>query len=130
MTWGIKKTVLAFALTAVSSTAMAYIPEGSWTDGHSYYYVNNKYHYCTATYKPDAQWLSQSQVNELRYYTHDGICEGYNKGPKNYQGRSYYFNGNGAYCQYTSYNPQAPQLTSQQARDLFNANHFDGWCQQ
>lgn len=116
------------AATVLSSVASAYIQEGFWTDGGNYYYVNSQYHYCTATYKPEARRLSYSQAQELRSYAYDGQCEGWDKGPKNYQGRSYYFNGAGAYCQYRYYKSNLPELSGQQANDLFRMNRFDGTC--
>ena len=112
----------------VSASAYAYISEGVYTDGRNYYYVNGKGAYCTSTYNPNAQWLTRYQMRELQSQRYDGICEAYGKGPKNYQGRSYYFNGEGAYRQYAYYKRELREMDYRQAQDLFRANRFDGTC--
>jgi hypothetical protein len=117
---------LAAILTSVS--AFAFIPEGNWTDGWEYFYVNSRYHYCSADYNRDARRLSWQQEQELRSYTYDGTCESREKGPKNYRGRSYYFNGEGAYCQYRYYKHNLEEMSSSQANWLFDSNRFDGYC--
>lgn len=123
-----KQLLAIAALSLLGSSAFAYIQEGFWTDGYSYFYVNSKQHYCTSGYKPEAQRLSSWQRQELQSYSYDGECENYGKGPKNYQGRSYYFNGVGAYCQYRYYKSNLPEMSSWQASELFRSNHFDGTC--
>ena len=119
-------TVLTTLL--MSASAFAWIPEGFWTDGWNYYYVNSRQEYCSSYYKPEARRLTYYQQQELSHYRYQGQCEAYDKGPKNFQGRSYYFNGEGAYCQYRYYKYNLVELNSYQADYLFRSNRFDGFC--
>jgi hypothetical protein len=124
----ITQVILGLAVTCLGAAAFAYIPEGHWTDGWEYYYVNYKYEYCSTDYSGEARRLNPQQQQELRSYSYQGACEGYDKGPKNYQGRSYYFNGEGAYCQYRYYKSNLQEMRSSEAQHLFQSNRFDGTC--
>lgn len=123
----LQSTIFA-AVTILGGIAQAYIPEGFWTNGWETFYVNSQYEYCQSAHKPEARRLSWSQENELRQYSFQGECESYTKGPKNYRGTSYYFNGEGAYCQYRYYRSNAPEMSWQQADTNFRTNRFDGYC--
>ena len=125
----ITKTLAALALTLASSSAFAYIAEGVWHDGNGvYYYVNGQGAYCSSTPTAGARQLTSRQLRELSRQRYDGVCVGYDKGPKNYRGVSYYFNGQGHYCEYRDYKSNWVEMNRRQANDLFRSNDYDGIC--